>query len=349
MPETRPIILSPAAPAPLPAGLELLGNSPAMRRALMVAAKVAPTDSSVLITGETGTGKELLARALHGLSPRRAQPFVAVNTSAIPESLQEAELFGHSKGSFTGAVASRRGLFEEADKGTLFLDEVGDMSASLQVKLLRALENHEVRAVGSNEERKIDVRIIAATHRDLNALVREGRFREDLYFRLNVIHIHLPPLRERGDDLQLLLETFLERHARRHHKAGLRFAAETLALLLRNPWPGNVRELDNVVQHAVLMADGSDVLPRDLPPVLVGPPRLTAAPAAPAWTPADGAVVLDAEDFLSLAEVERRHIIETLRRVGNNQSLAARKLGISRSTLWRKMKDHALDDIKGDA
>jgi transcriptional regulator with PAS, ATPase and Fis domain len=322
----------------------MLGQSPTLRRALHLAAKVAPTDSTVLITGETGTGKELLARAIHGLSPRRDQPFVAVNTGAIPETLQEAELFGHSKGSFTGADRDRKGLFEEANKGTLFLDEVGEMSPSLQVKLLRALESREVRAVGSTEGRRVDVRVLAATHRDLAAMVRQGRFREDLYFRLNVIQIPLPPLRARGDDLRLLLESFLERHARRYGKPGLRYAPETLELLLRHAWPGNVRELDNVVQHGVLMADGPKVLPRDLPPTLEGLPRLPAPGGGALPRPAGSPLVVEAPGFLTLEEVERRHIMETLQRCRGNQSLAARRLGISRSTLWRKMKELALDD-----
>jgi two-component system response regulator HydG len=320
----------------------MLGQSPSLRRALLLAAKVAPTDSTVLITGETGTGKELLARSIHAMSPRRDQPFVAVNTGAIPETLQEAELFGHSKGSFTGADRDRKGLFEEANKGTLFLDEVGEMSPSLQVKLLRALESREVRAVGSNEGRRVDVRVLAATHRDLAAMVRQGRFREDLYFRLNVIQIPLPPLRERGDDLRLLLESFLERHARRYGKPGLGYSPEALELLLHHAWPGNVRELDNVVQHAVLMADGPKVLLRDLPPTLEGPPRLP-GPAGAQPRAGEPGLVVEAPGFLTLDEVERRHIMETLQRCLGNQSLAARRLGISRSTLWRKMKELALD------
>ena len=336
------IILGPAKALPLPvaaAPFGMLGGSPALRRALLLAAKVAPTDSTVLITGETGTGKELLARSIHALSPRRDHPFVAVNTGAIPETLQEAELFGQSKGSFTGADRDRKGLFEEANKGTLFLDEVGEMVPTLQVKLLRALESREVRAVGSNEGRRVDVRVLAATHRDLAAMVRQGRFREDLYFRLNVIQIPLPPLRERGDDLRLLLESFLERHARRYGKPALRYSPEALELLLHHAWPGNVREVDNVVQHAVLMADGPKVMLRDLPPTLEGPPRLP----GPSPRAGEAALVLEAPGFLTLDEVERRHIMDTLQRCLGNQSLAARRLGISRSTLWRKMKELALD------
>jgi len=331
---------APLAPAAAPFGM--LGQSPALRRALLLAAKVAPTDSTVLITGETGTGKELLARSIHALSPRRDHPFVAVNTGAIPETLQEAELFGHSKGSFTGADRDRKGLFEEANKGTLFLDEVGEMSPTLQVKLLRALESREVRAVGSTEGRRVDVRVLAATHRDLASMVRQGRFREDLYFRLNVIQIPLPPLRERGDDLKLLLVSFLERHGRRYGKPDLRYSPEALELLLHHAWPGNVREVDNVVQHAVLMADGPQVLLRDLPPTLEGPLRLP-GPSAPALRAGEAGLVVEASGFLTLDEMERRHIMDTLQRCQGNQSLAARRLGISRSTLWRKMKELALD------
>src|SRR5688572_21359345 len=210
--------------------LPMLGQSPAMKRVQHLAAKIAPTDSNVLITGETGTGKEMLARAIHAQSPRRERPFVAVNASAIPENLQESELFGHKKGAFTGATQDRRGLFEEASSGTLFLDEIGDTSPGLQVKLLRALESRVIRRVGDGGERPVDVRVLAATNRDLAGQIARGLFREDLFFRLSVVQLHLPPLRERGDDIRLLLDSFLKRHCARHRKNLRGFDNEALTL-----------------------------------------------------------------------------------------------------------------------
>jgi transcriptional regulator with PAS, ATPase and Fis domain len=333
--------------------LPILGRSPAMRRVTYLARKVAATDSAVLITGETGTGKELLARTIHALSERRNRPFVAVNTGAIPENLQESELFGHSRGAFTGAVAERRGLFEEANQGTLFLDEIGETSLALQVKLLRTLENKEIRAVGSNEERKVDVRIIAATNRDLAGLVRDGRFREDLFFRLNVLHIHLPPLRDRGDDIKLLLSAYLDRYSKRFNKDVKGFSQEALGLLLQYEYPGNIRELDNTVQHAVVMAEHEWIQASDLPPMV--PSRLALPAGDRDWKPwvsdAEGSfgrsggyqasqpVVLEESSFLTIAEMEKRLIQLTLEKLKGNQSVAAKKLGISRSTLWRKIKE----------
>jgi two-component system, NtrC family, response regulator HydG len=318
----------------------LLGNSPAIRRVIHLAARIAPTDSTVLVTGETGTGKELLARTIHELSPRREKAFVAVNTSAIPENLQESELFGHTRGSFTGAVSDRKGLFEEANHGTLFLDEIGDTSALLQVKLLRVLESREVRAVGASEERRVDVRVIAATNRNLGALVRDGRFREDLFFRLNVIHIHMPPLRERQEDVEILLDFFLQQYRRRHHKNLKGFTPEALNLLRRYPFPGNVRELDNIVQRAVLMTEEERITPADLASSLPQALRLPVHLQ-------DGAAGMEGElfegrGFMSLNEVEKELIVHTLKKLEGNQSLAAKRLGISRSTLWRKMKEHRI-------
>jgi len=324
------------------AALPMLGSSPAIRKIQHLLRKVAPTDSSVLITGETGTGKELLARLIHALSPRRDKPFVAVNTSAIPENLQESELFGHKKGAFTGAVQDRLGLFEEAKGGTLFLDEIGETTPALQSKLLRALENRVIRRVGESGERGIDVRIIAATNRDLGELVRGGEFREDLFFRLNVVHLHLPPLREREGDLPLFLEAFLKKHSGRARKKIKGFDAEALAVLQAYPYPGNVRELDNIVQHAVLMADGSELGVPELPPYMLARPRLggSASPAQ-GGLPEAGAVAA-AREFMTLAEIENAAIRETLRRLKGNQSVAAKKLGISRSTLWRKMREYGI-------
>jgi DNA-binding NtrC family response regulator len=357
-----------------PRGLNLLGQSPAMKRVIHLALKVAPTDSTVLITGETGTGKELLARAIHAASRRSGGPFIAVNTSAIPENLQESELFGHRKGSFTGANADRRGLFEEAGGGTLLLDEVGDMSPSLQVKLLRTLQAGSIRRVGESVERPVDVRVIAATNRPLGELVAEGKFREDLFFRLNVLHLHLPPLRERGEDLRMLLQANLQRFAKRLGRSAQRFSQEAQALLESYLYPGNVRELENIVHHSVLMAEGTEVQASDLPAYLLARPGLPqhgpllevpreawVRPLRPAGADSPGrasqrefgmgasegrpflAPALELGDgFLSLAEMEEKLIRATLERLKGNQSAAAKKLGVSRSTLWRKMKQYKI-------
>jgi two-component system nitrogen regulation response regulator GlnG len=351
-----------------------------MKRVLHYAQKVAPTDSPVLITGETGTGKELLARAIHAASRRAKGPFVAVNAGAIPETLQESELFGHRKGAFTGAVGDRRGLFEEAGGGTLLLDEIGDTSPSLQVKLLRVLQTGSVRRLGEGVERPVDVRIIAATNRPLDRMVARSEFREDLFFRLNVVHLHLPPLRERGEDLELLLSANLARFAERLHKDLRGFSPEAWDALRGYFYPGNIRELENIVHHAALMADGPQVGMADLPPYLYArlalpaprldgpdaagdtapegaqgsaqgaaalevPPEAWQRPAAkPARDAAFNAPSLDLGDgFLSLADMEKQLIRATLERLRGNQSIAARKLGISRSTLWRKMKEYGLE------
>jgi DNA-binding NtrC family response regulator len=347
--------------------LPLLGQSAGLKRVLHLAQKVAPTDSAVLITGETGTGKELLARAIHMASRRAKGPFVAVNAGAIPESLQESELFGHRKGAFTGAVADRRGLFEEAGSGTLFLDEIGDTSPSLQVKLLRVLQTGSVRRLGEGVERPVDVRVIAATNRPLDQMVARSEFREDLFFRLNVVHLHLPPLRERGEDLGLLLKANLARFAERLRKDVRGFSPAALDALTHYFFPGNIRELENIVHHAVLMADSTEVGMADLPPYLTARLALPVPAGAPAGTgdapfevpreawqrPSSppprvpGAYVAPSVDlgdgFLSLADMEKQLIKATLERLKGNQSVAARKLGISRSTLWRKMKEYGLE------
>jgi DNA-binding NtrC family response regulator len=360
--------VSSALSLPTAGGAILLGQSASLKRVLHLAQKVATTDAAVLITGETGTGKEMLARAIHAASRRASGPFVAVNASAIPESLQESELFGHRKGAFTGADAERRGLFEEANGGTLFLDEVGDTSASLQVKLLRALQNNSVRRIGESAERPVDVRIIAATNKALDQLAAKGEFREDLFFRLSVVHLHLPPLRERGEDLGLLLRANLARYSQRLGKDLREFSPEAWDALTRYFYPGNVRELENLVHHAALMADGPRVEMGDLPPYLQARLSLLSAnAAAPLWEPREGAPLeipreawqrpaaavplgaftapsLDlADGFLSLAEMEKQLIAATLAKLKGNQSTAARKLGISRSTLWRKMKEYGLE------
>ena len=324
----------------------IIGASPKIQRILRLVSRVAATDSTVLLLGESGTGKELIARSLHVQSRRAQGPFVPVNLGAIPESLMESELFGHARGAFTGAGLERRGLIEAADRGTLFLDEIGDMPPLSQVKLLRVLENNEVRRVGEDTPRHVDVRVVAATHRDLQNEIEAGRFREDLYYRLNVVQIELPPLRERREDIGLLASYFLERAARREGRDRMSFSPETAALLERYDYPGNVRELENAVDHAVAVAEGSEIQPGDLPGAIRLPrmlPRGGEADGEPAGAgerPSAGELRLR-EDW-SLAEVEREHIQRVLARHHGNATNAAKQLGISRTTLWRKLRQYGL-------
>src|SRR5262245_29503275 len=253
---------------------DIVGASPKMQRIFRLISKVAPTDSTVLLLGESGTGKELVARLIHVQSRRSHGPFVPVHVGAIPESLIETELFGHARGSFTGATRERVGPVEQADGGTLFLDEVGDMPAAAQVKLLRTLERGEVRRLGENDERLVNVRVVAATHRNLTAEIEAGRFREDLYHRLNVVKIDLPPLRERREDIGLLASYFLDRTADRMGRAGMQFAPEAMALLERYDFPGNVRELENAIEHAVTVSEGRRIRAEDLPTAIRSPKLL---------------------------------------------------------------------------
>ena len=329
----------------------MLGSSPRMQRIFRLVSKVARTDSTVLITGESGTGKELIARALHLQSRRSSGPFVPVNVGAIPDALIEGELFGHVRGAVTGAAGERRGLVEEADGGTLFLDEVGEMPPAAQIKLLRTLENGEVRRLGDNATRMVDVRVLAATHRDLAAEIAAGRFREDLYYRLNVVHIDVPPLRERREDIGLLASYFLERAARRAGREGLEFSSEARALLERYDYPGNVRELENAVEHAVAVAEGRLLLPSDLPASMRGPrllPLRASATRAPEAPPRAADSLADPRDGWSLADVEREHILRVLRVHAGNSTAAARQLGISRTTLWRKLRTYGIPRKPGD-
>ncbi|GAB4264862.1 sigma-54-dependent transcriptional regulator [Deferrisoma sp.] len=310
------------------AGGEILGRSPRMQEVFRLLERVAPTGVTVLIHGESGTGKELVARRLHALSGR-AGPFVAVNCAAIPEGLIESELFGHVKGSFTGAVADKPGLFEEAAGGTLFLDEVGELPLHLQPKLLRALQEGKVKRVGGNREIPVDVRIVSATNRDLAEAVREGRFREDLYYRLNVVALEIPPLRERRDDIPLLALHFLQKYARAFGRPLKGFTREALDRLEAYPFPGNVRELENLVERAAALETGEYVGVESLPPAL-GAPRTGDAEGLPPL-PADG---FDLEGFL--ADVERRYLEEALRRTNGNKTEAAKLLGITfRSLRYR--------------
>ncbi len=326
----------------------IVGASPKMHRIFRLVSKVAPTDSTVLLLGESGTGKELIARSIHLQSRRAEGPFVAVNLGALPESLMESELFGYQRGAFTGASADRRGLIEEADRGTLFLDEIGDMPLATQVKLLRTLENREVRRLGDNLARLVDVRVIAATHHDLLADLAAGRFREDLYYRLNVVQIELPPLRERREDIGLLASYFLEQVSRRWGREGLTFTPESAMLLERYDFPGNVRELENAVEHAVAVADGPAITPAELP-AAIRTPRLLQAPARraaahPGSAPAEAAPERPREEW-SLAEIEKEHIERVLALHRGNATSAARQLGISRTTLWRKLREYGLKRI----
>jgi len=310
---------------------EMIGVSPAMRRVVELIMKVAPTDSTVLLLGESGTGKEILAQAVHRLSPRRDKPFVAINCAALPENLIESEMFGHVKGAFTGADYDKRGLFEEADGGSVFLDEIGDMSLMTQAKLLRVLQNGEIRPVGSSVPKHVDARVIAATNRDLVEAVRRNEFRQDLYFRLNVIQIRVPALRERLDALPKLVEHFLGRFNARFGKNVVGLDEHAQVLLQNYPYPGNVRELESIVAHAVIMCDGEIIRAADLPEDLRTGAR--ARPGLPDYS---------SQSIPTLQEMEARLIRTALDKLEGNQTEAARKLGISRSTLWRKMKEYGL-------
>lgn len=320
------------------ASTEILGRSPAITSMLSMIRTVAPTEATVLITGESGTGKELVARALHAQSLRKDEPLVTVNCAALAETLLESELFGHEKGAFTGADKRREGRFKQADRGTLFLDEIGEMPIGVQAKLLRALQQGEIQRVGSDKSEHVDVRVIAATNRDLRKEVEERRFREDLYFRLNVISLEVPPLRQRKEDIPLLAAHFLSHYAERNHKNVKGFSAQCMDMLLHYDWPGNVRELQNAVERAVILCTGEYVTGPELP---VNIAKL-AAEAMP-----NSSEVSSSLAGLPLEEVERRAIEETLRETGDNKSAAARKLGITRATLHKKLRKYGSD--KGDA
>jgi two-component system response regulator HydG len=303
----------------------IIGSSPALREVMELVKQAAPTRATVLLTGESGTGKELFARALHELSERRDRAFVAVNCAALPESLLEAELFGTEKGAFTGSTA-RAGRFEAADGGTLFLDEIGEIPLSVQVKLLRVLQEEEITRLGSNAGRRVDVRLIAATNKDLEDEVRAGRFRQDLYYRLHVIALHLPPLRARPDDISLLAAHFLRRYAERNGRVIGGITRAALDALLGWMWPGNVRELENTIERAVVLDKDGVLDVDDLPH------RITHAPAGGE----DRAITIPLG--VPLEEVERRVIQETLRMTGGNKRLTSQLLGIATRTLYRKIE-----------
>ncbi len=314
----------------------LVGKSKPMQEVYTQIEKVAAARGTVLIQGESGTGKELVAKAIHYASPRKSGPFVVIDCGAIPEQLQESELFGHVKGAFTGAIATRRGLFEEADRGTVFLDDVTELPLGLQAKLLRALQEGEIRRVGDSRMIRVDVRVIAATNRNLEEEVGHGTFREDLYYRLNVFLIRLPPVRDRREDIPLLAEHFLARIAEEGNGKPKRLSSDALRLLVSYPWPGNVRELQHVLERAALLSEGELISERDLPPQLVRPPEeLTVA------LPED-ALAIPETTARVVREVERELIQRALARTANNRTEAARLLGLSRRALVYKLKEYGL-------
>jgi DNA-binding NtrC family response regulator len=310
----------------------MVGGSAAMRRVFELIESVAPVETTVLIAGESGTGKELVARAIHDRSPRRSRPFVGVNCAAITETLLESELFGHVRGAFTGATTARRGFFEEASSGTLFLDEIGDISPATQVRLLRALQEREVRPVGSNEVRRVETRVVAATNKDLVAAVRSGQFREDLYYRLNVISIELPPLRSRLDDLPVLAHHFVQKHSNRLGKDVRRLDPAVLELFARYRWPGNVRELEHAVERAVVLARSSEITSDLLPPVVQSPVASAAPVARTTHLP-----FAAAKDAATLA-FERAYVEGVLHRADGNLAEAARLAGLHPSNFRRLMR-----------
>ncbi|HEY2509232.1 MAG TPA: sigma-54 dependent transcriptional regulator [Polyangiaceae bacterium] len=303
----------------------IVGTAHAMIGVYKTVAQVAPTTATVLIIGESGTGKELVARAIHAKSPRSSKPFVAVNCAALPESILESELFGHERGAFTGAAGLKRGLFEEANGGTLFLDEIGEISPKMQVQLLRVLQEGEIRRVGASDTIKVDVRVVAATNRDLKSELATGRFREDLFFRLQVVTVHVPPLRDRKGDIPLLVKHFVARHAARLGRPVPRVAPEVLEGLAAYDVPGNVRELSHIVERAMLLAREGVVTVVDLPPEVGGAIADAAA----------GSMGALADDWPTLATLERRYIDRVLARTGGNKTRAAEVLGIDRRTLNR--------------
>ncbi len=313
----------------------IVGESKVIQEILTLVRRVAPTKATVLISGESGTGKELIARAIHQLSPRANKPFISVNVAALTETLLESELFGHERGAFTHAVAMRKGRFELADGGTLFLDEVAEMTPALQVKLLRVLQEMEFERVGGIKTIKVDVRVVAATNKELKAEVEAGRFREDLFYRLNVVHLKIPPLRQRPEDIPPLAGHFLKKYALENARGEVRLSPEALGALSRYPWPGNVRELENVMERAVILCSNNVITPQDLPAELVGPrpeSPLDLAQLMPFHIPLPEA----------LEQIEEQMIRRALEQAGNVQVRAAELLGITKSLLQYKLKKYHL-------
>ena len=320
----------------------LVGDSPSMQEVARQVRKVAAVKTTVLITGESGTGKELVARAVHELSPRAAMPFVAVNCGAIPGELMESELFGHVRGAFTDAVRNKKGLFSEADGGTLFLDEVGELPSPLQVKLLRVLQEEEIRRVGDSRSEKVDVRVVAATKRDLREMVAKGGFREDLFYRLNVLNLRLPPLRERKSDIEALVAHFLSKYNARLGRKVREVAPDALQLLTDYPWPGNVRELENAIERAMVLCDGDAILAEALPDLMLVSRTFSADSTGPSR----------ADDDLSIKKASRALeedlIRRALRRTRGNRTRAAECLELSHRALLYKIKEYGIDpDAEG--
>ena len=310
----------------------IIGKSQAMKELMDMLAMAAPSEATVLITGESGTGKELIARSLHLNSPRKDYPLVTVNCAAITETLLESELFGHEKGAFTGADKRREGRFMQANRGTIFLDEIGEMSPTMQAKLLRVLQEREIQRVGGDQVLQVDVRVVAATNRNLESEVGEGRFREDLYYRLNVIALKVPALRERRDDIPLLAHHFLEKYAARNRKSAKGFSPLAMDMLIKHEWPGNVRELENIVERAVILMTGEHVTEKQLPGNIAGDGTGTDRSVLAALSLAEGS--------RSLEQIEKEVILATLEATEGNKSETARRLGITRKTLHNKLKSY---------
>jgi two-component system response regulator HydG len=313
----------------------IIGQSRAMKELLEMLAMAAPSEATVLLTGESGTGKELIARSLHNSSLRKDQPLVVINCAAITETLLESELFGHEKGAFTGADKRREGRFMQANHGTIFLDEIGETSPTMQAKLLRVLQQKEIQRVGGDQVLEVDVRIVAATNRDLEAEVAQGGFREDLFYRLNVLPIQVPPLRERQDDIPLLAQHFLEHYGPKNRKPVKGFSPLAMDMLVRYNWPGNVRELENAVERAVILLTGEHITEKQLPMNIVRKYPVEKMPLRPAPAAADGTRSLD--------EIEKEAILATLKATNGNKSETARRLGITRKTLHNKLNKYQIN------
>jgi DNA-binding NtrC family response regulator len=327
-----------AVPPPMLVDKSFVGDSKAMQSVFATIRKVAATNSTVLVRGETGTGKELVARALHETSPRKSEPFVSVHCAALPETLLESELFGHEKGAFTGAAQRKPGRIELAHKGTLFLDEIGDVPRSVQVKLLRVIQERELERVGGTQTIRVDVRIIAATHRDLEAMVAAGEFREDLFYRLAVVPITIPPLRERADDAARLARHFVAELAKAATGPGVRIDDDAVALLATQPWPGNVRQLQNFVERLVVLSDTDLITRADVEREVTRVPGSKSPSPSPADSGGTG-LSLDSRR----KETEREALVKALAQAGNNRTRAARLLEVSRRTLYNKLKEHGLE------
>lgn len=312
----------------------IIGKSQSMKALIDMMAMVAPSEATVLITGESGTGKELIAKSIHHNSQRKDRALVVVNCAALTETLLESELFGHEKGAFTGADKRREGRFKQADMGTIFMDEIGETSAAMQAKLLRVIQEREIQRVGGEETLSVDVRILAATNRDLEEEVKNGKFREDLFYRLNVVNLRIPPLRERQDDIPLLAHFFLEKYAKKNHKQAVDFSPLAMDMLLKYPWPGNVRELENVIERAVILLLDEHVTEKELPTTVT-----ESYAEENDWVSLSSPLAANRP----LGEIEREAILATLEANAGNKSETARRLGIDRKTLYKKLKDFGID------